>query len=78
VSCFCCFFQKKKDWKGLLINHPTLYAIAQEWERQSIITSKNPHTWNEAFSLKQFKKAKESQVEMWPEVDAEPCLICTI
>ena len=78
VSCFCCFFQKKKDWKGLLINHPTLYEIAQEWERQSIRTSKNPHTWNKAFSLKQFKEAKESQVEMWPEVDAEPCLICTI
>lgn len=78
VSCFCCFFQRKKDWKGLLINHPTLYAVAQEWERQSIRTSKNPHTWNENFSLKQFKEAKESQVEMWPEVDAEPCLICTI
>jgi PP-loop superfamily ATP-utilizing enzyme len=78
VSCFCCFFQKKADWKGLMINHPTLYAVAQEWERQSIKATKNSHTWNEAFSLKQFKEAKEAQVEMWPEPDAEPCLICSI
>jgi hypothetical protein len=76
VSCFCCFFQKKCDWRGLLINHPTLYKVAEEWENQSIRTSKNPHTWNEAFSLRQFRHAKESQIEMWPEPDAEPCLIC--
>jgi hypothetical protein len=78
VSCFCCFFQKKSDWTGLMIHHPSLYAITQEWERQSGLTSKGRHTWNQAFSLEEFKKAKEDQVEMWPEPDSEPCLICTI
>jgi 3'-phosphoadenosine 5'-phosphosulfate sulfotransferase (PAPS reductase)/FAD synthetase len=78
VSCFCCFFQKKRDWKGLLINHPSFYAIAQEWERQSVLTSPNKYLWNENWSLEDFKKAKDSQAEMWPEPDAEPCLICSV
>lgn len=71
VSCFCCPMQKKKDWKGLLRHHPTLYAVSQEWERQSIKIS--GFKWNQSWSLEEFKKATDKQVEMWPEPDAEPC-----
>lgn len=39
VSCFCCFFQRGTDWYGLMKHHPTLYAVAQEWEKQSIRTT---------------------------------------
>jgi len=35
VSCFCCFFQRLSDWRGLLRYHPTLYAVAEAWEKQS-------------------------------------------
>jgi 3'-phosphoadenosine 5'-phosphosulfate sulfotransferase (PAPS reductase)/FAD synthetase len=76
VSCFCCFFQKKRDWRGLLRNHPTIYEVSAEWERQSSLTSHTKHTWNEYFSLDEFRTATKAQIEMWPEPDAEPCLIC--
>lgn len=33
VSCFCCFFQRKGDWIGLMKYHPTLYEIAVQWEQ---------------------------------------------
>lgn len=78
VSCFCCFFQRKSDWKGLLKNHPTLYEVAAEWERMSILTTEKGYTWNHSYSLDKFREATRRQLSLWPEPDEEPCLICTV
>jgi len=78
VSCFCCFFQRKSDWLGLLKHHPSLYAIAEEWERQSMAVTPNKYTWNGSYSLEELKKADEKQIKMWPEIKGEPCLICSL
>ena len=59
VSCFCCPLQRKSDWQGLLKHHPELYAIAEEWERQSSITNEKRRVfngwWNEDYSLTELK-----------------------
>jgi len=78
VSCFCCFFQRISDWRGLQKNHPTLYAIAEEWERQSMHTSERGYTWCKGHFLENIRKADERQLKFWPEPDGEPCLICTV
>ncbi len=77
VSCFCCFFQRKRDWLGMLKHHPTLYEISEEWERQSLAQSEKGYCWNKSYSLKQLREADKQQLKLWPEPDSEPCLICT-
>lgn len=61
VSCFCCPLQRKGDWQGLLKHHPELFAVAEEWERQSIcmgeeFESKSQYTWNDEYSLYELRK----------------------
>ncbi len=61
VSCFCCPMQRKSDWQGLLKHHPELFAVAEEWERQSIcmgdqFESKSQCTWNDDYSLCELRK----------------------
>jgi len=75
VSCFCCPFQRKRDWKNLYKHHPILYVVAEEWEKQSMEKS-NGFTWNKGFNLREMRTATNSQIEMWPEPEHEPCLIC--
>ncbi len=36
TSCFCCPLQRLSDWQGLLTHHPDLYALAEDWEEQSV------------------------------------------
>jgi hypothetical protein len=80
VSCFCCFFQKARDWRGLMIHHPTLYEIANEWEKQCISTSKTAtaYTWKQGHTLEAMRKWNDEQLSLWPEPEEEPCLICRI
>mgnify|MGYP001179122256 FL=1 len=78
VSCFCCFFQKVRDWIGLLKHYPSLFAIAEEWERQSILTTEKGYTWRKGYTLEAMRKADEQQLKLWPEPEGEPCLICTV
>ena len=45
----------------LLKHHPELFAVAEEWERQSICTgeefvSKSQCTWNDEYSLHELRK----------------------
>lgn len=75
-SCFCCPFQSPWDWRHLLTEHPDLYALAEEWERQSIASSKNGHTWSERFSLRQLRVASEAQMELFATPRGEACAIC--
>ncbi len=82
VSCFCCFFQRKSDWLGLLRHHPDLYALAEQWEEQAHLWvlrdgGHNPRwTWREGFTLRQLREADERQLKLWPEPEEEPCAIC--
>lgn len=78
VSCFCCFFQKLFDWRGLMKNHPTLFEIANEWEKQASLTSKKSYTWKEGWTLESMRQMNEDQLKLWPEPEGEPCLICQI
>ena len=76
TSCFCCPFQRKSDWLGLLHHHPELYALAEEWEKQSIATS--GYTWNRSWSLEKMRRMDEAQIKLWPECEDEPCTICAL
>ena len=78
VSCFCCFFQRKYDWLNMLKHHPTLYAVAEEWESESFRTTNQGWGWNERFTLEALRKADEQQIKLWPDPEEEPCLICSI
>lgn len=78
VSCFCCFFQRASDWRGLMKKHPSLYAIAEEWERQSIAKTEKGYTWRQGHTLEGMRRMDENQLKLWPEPEEEPCLICTI
>lgn len=43
-GCFFCFYQQKREWVGLLENHPHLFQKAHEYEKDNF-------TWNEGESL---------------------------
>jgi 3'-phosphoadenosine 5'-phosphosulfate sulfotransferase (PAPS reductase)/FAD synthetase len=84
VSCYCCFFQKLHDWRGLWHNHPTLFAVAEEWERCSQGVSAAGFGWRrDKWTLEKIRQREQGQgrLDLWPdvqEVDEEPCLICQI
>ena len=64
VSCFCCFFQRKSDWLGLLKHHPELYALAEQWEKQSYIMGKKKGLsrvfgWNQSYTLENLRRMAE-------------------
>ncbi len=84
TSCFCCPFQRARDWKWLQKHHPDLYALAEDWEEQSAIYArakgygeKYTYTWHASRSLRQLREATERQLEFWPECPEEACTICT-
>jgi hypothetical protein len=77
VSCFCCPLQRKMDWYGLMKNHPSFFALAEQWEEQSMKVS-NGYTWCLNRQLSDMRYADAQQLKMWPEPDAEPCTICSI
>jgi 3'-phosphoadenosine 5'-phosphosulfate sulfotransferase (PAPS reductase)/FAD synthetase len=76
VSCFCCFFQRGRDWRGLMLNHPTLYEIANEWEKAASGDCK--YTWRKGHTLEAMRHFSDTQLSLWPEPEGEPCLICRI
>ena len=60
VSCFCCPFQRKSDWIGLLRHHPDLYALAESWEVQA------KRRWNHV-SLVELRRQYETQLWLFEE-----------
>ena len=85
ISCFMCFFQRKSDWLGLLKHHPSLFALAEEWEEQSHEMSERLGTanwwWGGATKpLSSLRATVEDQMRFgeWQELPDEPCTICTI
>lgn len=49
-GCFFCFFQQRREWVGLLENHPDLYAQAMEYEKEDAATGER-YTWVQGESL---------------------------
>ncbi len=78
VSCFCCPFQRKGDWMGLLRNHPSLFALAEQWEEASRAVTEARYSWKMGRTLADMRIADEKQIKLWPEPEGEPCLICQI
>lgn len=81
VSCFCCVFQNKFDWLGLWKHHPSLYTLAEQWERESMGRGRNGFfdpNGKYIMTLKKLRESDDSQIKLWPDSEEQPCLICTI
>lgn len=76
VSCFCCPFQRKWDWRRLAQEHPTLFALADEWEQLSTASSPNGFGWNQGWTLNDMRRATEDQMELFAEPKETACAIC--
>lgn len=90
TSCFCCQFQRRADWNGLLKEHPNLFALAESWEEESMQRAEEreltPVTYFKSArtkdgrwkTLKMFREAGEDQMELFKdplELDTA-CAIC--
>jgi len=64
-GCYFCFFQQKREWVGLLENHPDLFEKAKAYEKFDPITGKR-YTWNQDESLDEL-----SRPERIAEIKAE-------
>lgn len=49
-GCYFCFFQQKREWLGLLQNHPDLFEKAKAFEKYDSETGER-YTWNQGESL---------------------------
>jgi len=49
-GCYFCFFQQKREWAGLLENHPDLFEKAKSYEKYDPSTGER-YTWNQGESL---------------------------
>ncbi len=54
-GCYFCFFQQKREWVGLLENHPLLYEEAMKYEKFNPITGER-YTWLQGESLAEFAR----------------------
>lgn len=59
-GCYFCFFQQKREWVGLLENHPELYKKAMEYEKSNPITGER-YTWIQGESLEEFARPERAQ-----------------
>jgi 3'-phosphoadenosine 5'-phosphosulfate sulfotransferase (PAPS reductase)/FAD synthetase len=49
-GCFFCFFQRKREWAGLLQHHPDLFEEARHYEKLNAETGER-YTWQHGESL---------------------------
>ena len=56
-GCYCCFFQQRIEWIGLLENHPELYWIAAQLEKVDDSTGER-FTWIPGASLSELARAE--------------------
>ena len=49
-GCYFCFFQRKKEWAGLLHHHPELFEAAKAYEKTDPETGER-YTWQQGESL---------------------------
>ena len=66
-GCYFCFFQRKKEWAGLLEKHPDLYEKAKEYEKPEI-----GYTWQQRESLEELARPERLvQIKTQAEARAE-------
>ena len=51
-GCYFCFYQQRREWVGLLENHPDLFQKAMEYEKEDAETGER-YTWVQGESLVQ-------------------------
>lgn len=54
-GCFFCFYQQRREWVGLLENHPELFELAKTYEKIDPVT-KIQYTWVDGESLEELAK----------------------
>lgn len=54
-GCFFCFYQQRREWVGLLENHPDLFKKAIEYEKEDPVTGER-YTWVQGESLEELAK----------------------
>jgi len=59
-GCYFCFYQQKREWVGLLENHPDLYKKAMEYEKFNVLTGER-YTWLQGESLEEFAHPERIQ-----------------
>ena len=64
-GCYFCFFQQRREWVGLLENHPDLFRKAMDYEKQDPQTGEQ-YTWCQRESL-----AELSQPERVAQIKAD-------
>ncbi len=55
-GCYFCFFQQKREWIGLLENHPTLFEKSKSFEKTDIKGAITRFTWNQDESLEELSR----------------------
>ncbi len=56
-GCYFCFFQQRREWVGLLENHPDLFRKAMEYEKEAADTGER-YTWVQDESLAELSQAE--------------------
>ena len=54
-GCYFCFFQRKREWVGLMDEHPDLFEKAKEYEKIDPKTGKK-FTWSQSESLEELSR----------------------
>ena len=55
-GCYFCFFQQKREWIGLLENHPDLFLKAMDYEKTDFDLGGTRFTWSQDESLAELLK----------------------
>jgi hypothetical protein len=71
-GCYFCFFQQRIEWVGLLEQHPDLYELAIQYEKEDTNTGEK-YTWASRESLKELMqpervaqiKAEHARRQQW-------------
>ena len=68
--CFFCFYQSKKEWRGLKERHPELFEEALNYE-------KDDFTWREDGSLEDLINSpiKDKKVKIYKKQNSSPLLV---
>lgn len=61
-GCYFCFYQQKREWVGLLQNHPELFEEAKKYEKYDPETGER-YTWNQGETLDELSQRAEAIME---------------
>jgi len=63
-GCYFCFFQQKREWVGLLENHPELFKKSMDYEKTDPNSDETRFTWSQDESLAELSKpARVAQIK---------------